>query len=276
MENTMKKLMNEVKRVAGEGFTVEETISHKNNGIDRLGILIHKKEDAFGPLVYVDQLLPFIAKGQTSLEEAAKRIFEMYRKQLPTCEKIDVSELTRKDYLLGNTEIHLVNAERNKEMLSECPHRLVEDLAVTYRTRIRYQDGQDGSFVVTNQILEKARLRVKELEVAAVRNTEKAGFLTERILPGLYVLTNKEKVYGANIFLFPAEIASLAEKLQSDLFIIPSSVHELLAVRTDGLEPEKVKKMIRDMNSTQIDPEEILSYSLYRFDRQSKTIRIVL
>lgn len=171
MENTMKKLMNEVKRVAGEGFTVEETISHKNNGIDRLGILIHKKEDAFSPLVYVDQLLPFIAKGQTSLEEAAKRIFEMYRKQLPTCEKIDVSELTRKDYLLGNTEIHLVNAERNKEMLSECPHRLVEDLAVTYRTRIRYQDGQDGSFVVP----------------------------MEPVTPLMYILTNRKKEYGASI-----------------------------------------------------------------------------
>lgn len=65
-------------------------------------------------------------------------------------------------------------------------------------------------------------------------------------------------------------------RLEVCLFvIIPSSVHELLAVRTDGVEPEKVKKMIRDMNSTQIDPEEILSYSLYRFDRQSKTIRIV-
>ena len=57
--------------------------------------------------------------------------------------------------------------------------------------------------------------------------------------------------------------------------MIPSSVHELLILPAETLEGwEKVKNMLKEINDTQVEPEEILSYSLYYYDREEGKISI--
>ena len=70
----------------------------------------------------------------------------------------------------------------------------------------------------------------------------------------MYVLTNKQKVNGASCMLYPDLIRQFSDRIGKNLFIIPSSVHELL------------------LFDTQVRVEEILSYSLYFYDRQTGEI----
>ncbi len=70
----------------------------------------------------------------------------------------------------------------------------------------------------------------------------------------MYVLTNKQKVNGASCMLYPDLICQFSDRIGKNLFIIPSSVHELL------------------LFDTQVRVEEILSYSLYFYDRQTGEI----
>ena len=46
----------------------------------------------------------------------------------------------------------------------------------------------------------------------------------------LYALTNKEKIFGASAMLYSEKVKELADKLHSDLLIIPSSLHETLLI----------------------------------------------
>ncbi len=89
----------------------------------------------------------------------------------------------------------------------------------------------------------------------------------------MYVLTNQEKTFGASALLYSKKIKYLAKIWQKDLLILPSSVHEVLILPDDGeRDYDFYRQMVKEVNTTQVDPEEILSESLYRFNRKKEEI----
>jgi hypothetical protein len=63
-------------------------------------------------------------------------------------------------------------------------------------------------------------------------------------------------------------LRSFSERLGSDIYILPSSVHELILVPEDQtMDPVQLKALIAEVNDTQVAGEEILSYSLYEYRR---------
>ena len=42
----------------------------------------------------------------------------------------------------------------------------------------------------------------------------------------MYVMTNSEKINGASEIMFPENLEKLSSKFDSDIYIIPSSIHE--------------------------------------------------
>ena len=90
----------------------------------------------------------------------------------------------------------------------------------------------------------------------------------------MYVLTNKEKIFGASVLLYSEKLQELAEKTGKNLLILPSSVHEVLLMPDEeDREYGFYRQMVEEVNTTQVDPEEVLSYSLYCYDRQKKEIK---
>ena len=55
----------------------------------------------------------------------------------------------------------------------------------------------------------------------------------------MLIVTNREKLYGATIMLFPDILKPVSELLQQDLYIIPSSIHEILVL------PHLVEEMFK-------------------------------
>ena len=93
----------------------------------------------------------------------------------------------------------------------------------------------------------------------------------------MYVLTNRAKLNGASAMLYSDKIRELAEHLQSDLLILPSSVHEVLLLPDDHEQQyDFYREMVEEVNTTQVEPEEILSYHLYRYSRQKAEIEEIL
>lgn len=82
----------------------------------------------------------------------------------------------------------------------------------------------------------------------------------------MYVIGNKSGVFGAASLLYQNLLKEFAEKIQDDLYILPSSVHETIAIPTacvsDGMD---LKYMVEDVNNTQVEPEEVLSNTVYKF-----------
>lgn len=92
----------------------------------------------------------------------------------------------------------------------------------------------------------------------------------------MYVLSNRYRVDGAACILYPTLPARICNRLESSFYIIPSSVHELLILPSDNTDDsDKIREMIKEINDTQVAAEEILSYSLYFYEREESRLYIV-
>ena len=55
--------------------------------------------------------------------------------------------------------------------------------------------------------------------------------------------------------------------MKGDYFILPSSIHEVLLLRDDGnMDYRALEAMVREINATQVAPEERLSDQVYHYD----------
>lgn len=86
----------------------------------------------------------------------------------------------------------------------------------------------------------------------------------------MYVLTNRSSQNGAACILYPNVLKEFAERIGSDLYILPSSIHEVILIKDQGIEDADVlRNMVKDVNRTQLAPEEVLSDQVYYYGRKS-------
>ena len=191
-------------------------------------------------------------------------------------------------------EYQLINAKRNQEELKEIPSKKIVDLVAIYRTVISDDENGMASYVLSNQHLKLAGINIDELDEAAMRNTKKSGFSVKtmqevmedmmglreeipedmRALPEIFVLTNNKKTNGANILFYKEQLAKVAEKIQNDFYIIPSSINELLAISVSYAEVEPLRDILKEVNDKMVDVEDILGYEIYRYNRETGEIEI--
>lgn len=49
---------------------------------------------------------------------------------------------------------------------------------------------------------------------------------------------------------------------------MPSSIHEVLVVPASSMNATDLKQMVREVNDTEVSEQEILGYSVYRYNRK--------
>lgn len=82
--------------------------------------------------------------------------------------------------------------------------------------------------------------------------------------------------YGASVILYPGFLEETAEKLETDYYLLPSSLHEMILVKDDGsLDPEALAQMVKEINATEVRPEERLRDSVYHYNRKKQQFRKV-
>ena len=92
---------------------------------------------------------------------------------------------------------------------------------------------------------------------------------------GMYILTNSSKLFGASELLKKDILHNIAEKLQDNLIILPSSTHELIILsEKDAPSEEKAADMVKEINATCLAPNEVLSNHVYRYERLTQAVSI--
>jgi hypothetical protein len=191
----------------------------------------------------------------------------------------------------------LVNTQQNREMLGYMPHREFEDLSIIYRYVIDTGNPME-SVPVTVEMAERIGMGEEELFHTAVENTRRlfpptteplkdvivemfmdGGFSEEAaqemgnaIQAPIYCISNKMSINGAVSMLYGDVIHGLAERLGSDLYILPLSVHEVMAVPTEGVEPKELAELVEKNNMSRIRLSERLSNQVYRYDSKQQTL----
>ena len=91
----------------------------------------------------------------------------------------------------------------------------------------------------------------------------------------LYVITNAHNFQGATALFFPEVFKPLSCKLDSDLFILPSSIHECIAVRADLFDKENLLEMVISVNESMVAKEDILTNNVYFYKRAENSIKLI-
>ena len=285
MTEIFNMLVQTLKDNLSEECTVTSAIVRKNNNTKHYSISIRKDEEPTVPTLYVDDILEDIGDSKISIWDGIKKILVRYNDARKLTPKFaDLKILSDKSYILKHVYYQLINATANKELLSTVPHKKFLDLAVIFRVTVDEAQDTSYTYILKEEMTKLAGLTFEELDAAAAKNTKARGFLhiplseiVHIYMPGKnqpYVLTNPEKTYGANILLFPEELAKTAYVFEEDFYLIPSSIHELMAHPVSSIEKEYLLETLRSANAdpTVVKKEEVLGYRIYRYNRETGTV----
>lgn len=184
--------------------------------------------------------------------------------------------------------VKLVNTERNESLVEKCISKKFLDLSAVVRVVLKMDKEGMASMALSKEDAEILGMTEEEIYTAALANTLRLfppklvnlGRYVEMSIGAelplgedevtTYILTNQKEVDGAVYFMSLEVVGAIAEALEDDLYILPCSVNEVLLVRASELEDrvDELKEMVRDVNETVVAEEEILSYSVYHYDKE--------
>ena len=72
--------------------------------------------------------------------------------------------------------------------------------------------------------------------------------------------------------LYEDNLHELAMKLDSDLYIMPSSVHEVIAVSSNLGDPNELAAMVVEVNMQEVELAERLSNQVYHYDKDLRKL----
>lgn len=268
-----------------------------NRKLDGLSLLAKNEKTTISPTLYINDMYEkYLRTGdlQATLREAAEAMDEVFREaEVPP---LDIS--TAKDNII----FQLVNTMQNEDMLKNLPHRDFQDLSVIYRWVVGVEQQGLSSVVINNHVAESLGMGEEQLFKAAAENTrrilppvvqsmnevirdlfmadgmpkELADLMTGEQEPErtMWVISNENKIDGAVSMLYEDKLHSLAERVGTDLYILPSSVHEVIAVSVEMGEPEELAQMVAEINMDQVDLSERLSNQVYHYDKDLRKITL--
>lgn len=91
----------------------------------------------------------------------------------------------------------------------------------------------------------------------------------------MYVLTNKQRTNGAVCILYDEILKKFAQKVDCDVYILPSSVHEVILVpATEGIDGKSLSGMVKEVNQKELDKIDILANHIYYYSKEKDEIMI--
>ncbi len=252
------------------GFEVVPNPVKKNN-IERIGLTVVPTEGDRGicPTLYIEDM--------KSKEEVISCVNRVITKDKPN---IDIDVITSREFILSHVRACLVSDD-NIILDDDVVSRPFLDMAITYRIVFDgFEQEAQGSILIRNAILERAGITEDELFEVVRKSTDfemKSLFdtLVDLLeleddmvdnmgfnLPGLYVLTSKDKMQGASVLITDL-LADVRKKFNSDFYILPSSIHEVIVLSVDNVDVNELLEMVKTINATEVRPEDRLTDSVY-------------
>ncbi len=268
-----------------------EKINKTSDGLILLGMENGNK--GCGPVAYIDDMYALYRQYgslEAVLVEMADEMTEIYARMPSGSGGIR----RRKNFDRSSVILQLVNTEKNQELLKTCPSRPFLDLSIIYKAMIYIGEDKTERMRVDYQMAEELGMDEEALYQAALQNTRRIPFRIvslkilldelrkmegeapepEEIEVPMYVLTNDIRIGGATALLYKEMLDRLALMLGSDLYILPSSLHEVIAVPAYNGMLGGLKQMVFEINRTEVFPEDWLSDQVYRYNREERTVTV--
>ena len=280
--------------IAGEGGNI--TINHviKNNGWGVGGGVFFEKGEDIAPTIYLDSFYELYTNGENikSIIRQIEVIYEQNKNNVT----FDVNILKHFDTIKDKIVYKVVNYRSNEKLLEQVPHKRILDLAVVFYCLLDNEYGRSATALIYNNNLKNWNVTIDDVYKAALKNTpdllhskissmaalfEKCGVnvdgeevdLKDYVPSDMYVLTNESKLNGAACILYENVLYDFAQKLGADLYILPSSVHEVILLpKLSMFEKDELVNMVKEVNTEGVAADEVLSDHVYEYNRTERLI----
>ena len=273
-----------------------DSVERINRKLDGLKLYQDGNKSFVSPTVYIsDMYKEYLKTGdlQETIQNAADTMDRVCRQSVVSLDKSKAQD---------NIIFQLVNTVQNEDILKNMPHREFQDLSIIYRWVVSVDERGMSSTMINNNLAKELGMGEEQLFKAAAENTRRIlppvvqsmnevimdmfmadGMpkeLAEQMIGEqvpemtMWVISNERKIDGAASMLYEDKLHNLAEKVGTDLYILPSSVHEVIAVSVEMGEPEELARMVSEINMDQVDISERLSNQVYHYDKDLRKITL--
>lgn len=284
-----------------ENLIVEVSDVQKNNGLMLKGITIRTKDCNISPVIYTDAFY----EHELSTDEAVSKIMEIYNAHKDGMSNFDANIVQNFDAVKDKIVARVINKNRNEIITNSCPYAQFGDLVVTFVIFVEQGEplGGTASIKITNEMMNSWKINLGQLIEAAYTNTKKllplevltmseilkqmmehAGELSPEMEAELaapdhlmYVVSNTSRQFGAYFITDREALMKVASEIKEDqFFILPSSVHEVIVIPESQVEnKDGLITMVKEVNATQVAPDEVLADNVYSFDAKTEELRAI-
>lgn len=298
----------------GAEVKVESIHVPKNNGVVLQGITVRRPEEKIVPTIYMERFYEDYLEGR-DMEDILEEFMELYEEQdaaqMPDFdfyqdyEKVKkrlavklvnrkkntamLSEMPSRDFLdMAVTFYCLVDCPQTGTAAILIKNVHMEKWGITvdelYEDALKNAESMlPGSIRTMEEMLSRLVLE-EDIPVWEWKGKEQEdfpmldGFVEKKKDFGsipLLILTNSRRYLGAACILYRGLLEQFSEKIGKNLYILPSSIHEVILLPEDCVKKaDSLIRMVREVNRTQLEPEEVLSDTVYYYDRKKKEISI--
>lgn len=296
-EEFKSMILQRMKQLLPSDTSIQLQTIRKNNGLKLDGLVISNRTSNISPTIFLN----YYYEKQTvfpDLDTICRDILLTYE-QNRSDEKIDADFFTDYTLICRHIAYRIINFEKNKELLKTVPYVRYLDLAIVFYCLLHISESGNATVLIHNTHL-------KLWNITATQLYEQACQITPDLLPydfrnmtsvisglfsgsapadqtitkaasfcPMYVLTNAQKLYGASCILYPGLLEGISEKLGSDLFILPSSIHEIILLPAISRSyRDELASMVNEINQTELAADEVLSSCVYYYSRAEQALSI--
>lgn len=207
----------------------------------------------------------------------------------------EISDTLHRSNEIDNVSCHLhtaiVNFDENKSWLTQFPHEHVADMGVfvkqyfvngesvnvDYATLTHMHMTKEEAFAIAKETT-RQDMEFLSMEDLITQMILKNGFDVECVAAAgefvpdapVYVLSNESGIDGAALLADIKVLKSIQEKLDDNIYILPSSTHEVLILpQAEFKSMDEIQEVLSVSGMDRPDTGSELSNSIYEFDGRS-------
>lgn len=283
----------------------------KNNSLELDGISILSNDNNLAPTIYANEYYDMFVEG-TCMEEIIDKIVEIYENsEINIDEEVELLNINFEN-MQDSITYQIVNYGKNKKLFKQFVHYKFLDLAYVFYWVVKVKDDKFAMVRITNEDFKKMNITKRKLLNISKINTERLFppkidnmkriikkifesdlklFMNEQEFEMFYkevlsneintksaemfVISNNSGVNGASVMMYKNFLKNFANKIQKNLYILPSSIHEIIILPcNNNFNIDFLSEIVCDVNRTKVPIDEILSDKVYYFDRKKDIIQI--
>ena len=275
------------------------------------GLSISGEGEKAGTVHYLDDLYKIFASGSQDMfqimESLADKIIQ--NEKSAVLEKVQnlYGSVSDYDSVRQNLLMRLCDRDTNQAYLRNHIYTEEGDFAITYHVVLEKDKTGIVSTPVTEPMLEMWGVTREELHQDALRSDLpqnkpilcrveeqiksmqgtapglQTNYLQRNSLPemqegeiNLFILTNEELMDGAAMIAHRDVLEKAGELIGGDYYVLPSSIHEVMIIPSNGQSAAGLQGMVHEINQTEVDVEDRLSDKVQYYDTTAHVLENAL